>query len=426
MKLTATSDSTRLVEYEWIINGVIDGITTQTIDVDIASPDVVTVRAKNDCGNWSQPVTLEWEPIPDDGYMGEITYEFKEDLLGEDEIKFTVPVKNTSNEDKCFYVDLRDASGTFLEKAPMLLQTLKLSAGGSGVITVDSYGAINPSWSLPDVLDQTVKFELKAVNTFLGICSPPPVSYDIIETKILKVTTADEEPDEVPVIPDSDITPEENLRIVSADYPAEVGYNDIFTMKFTIDNINILLPVNAIAQLFDKASGSFITERRFKVKPGENYILELPGYMYTTNHLNYKLVILQDRIWPLSNEVEDILNFTVLNSGYVDPDDPTLEFCEQAFKILYDDVAVPGTVVVAGGEVPVSVEGGSITLIKGKEYFATAYYKLANETLSFTSCTLEPVVFGLKSAEEPKPEIDTNLILYLAVFIAAFMMFKGA
>lgn len=427
MILTATSDSTRLVEYEWTINGVIEAQSTKSIDVDVKSPDVVSVKGKNDCGNWSQPVTLDWGVIPpSDGYIGDITYEIREDLLGDDEIKFTVPIVNKSNEEMCFYVDLRDASGTFLEKAPMLLQSLRLGVGGSGSIIVDSYGAINPSWGLSNVMDQLVKFELKGVKTVLGVCSPPPVGYEVIEAKTLNVTTADEEPDEKPVMPDSDVTPEENLRIVSADYPAEVGYNDIFTMKFTVDNINTLLSVNAIAQLFDKSSGSFITERKFKVKPGENYILELPGYMYTTNHLNYKLVILQDRVWPLSNEVEDILNFTVLNSGYVDPDDPTLEFCTQEFKILYDDVAVPGTVVVAGGEVPVSVEGGSITLIKGKEYIATAYHKLGNETKTFTSCTLEPIVFGLKSEPEPKPEADENMILYAAVFIAAVLMFKGA
>ena len=428
MILTATSDSTRLVEYEWTINGVIEAQSTKSIDVDVKSPDVVSVKGKNDCGNWSQPVTLDWGVIPpSDGYIGDITYEIREDLLGDDEIKFTIPIVNKSSEEMCFYVDLRDASGVFLEKAPMLLQTLKLSAGGSGNIIVDSYGAINPSWGLSNVLNTLVKFELKSIKTILGICSPPPVGYEVIEAKTLNVTTADEEPDEKPVMPDDDaIMPEENLRIVSADYPAEVGYNDIFTMKFTVDNINTLLSVNAIAQLFDKSSGSFITERRFKVKPGENYILELPGYMYTTNHLNYKLVILQDRVWPLSNEIEDILNFTVLNRDYVDPDDPTIVWCTQEFKILYDEVAVPGTVVVAGGEVPVSVEGGSITLIKGKEYIATAYHKLGNETKIFTSCTLEPIVFGLKSEPEPKPEFDTNLILYLAVFIAAVMMFKGA
>lgn len=60
MILEATSDSTRLVQYEWTINGVIDARTTQTIDVDVASPDVVSARAKNDCGNWSQPITLNW------------------------------------------------------------------------------------------------------------------------------------------------------------------------------------------------------------------------------------------------------------------------------------------------------------------------------------------------------------------------------
>lgn len=63
MILTATSESTRLVEYEWTINGVIYGEKTKSINVDVSDPDVVSVRALNDCGNWSQPLTLDWEKV---------------------------------------------------------------------------------------------------------------------------------------------------------------------------------------------------------------------------------------------------------------------------------------------------------------------------------------------------------------------------
>ena len=60
MKLTATSNDV-IVEYEWTINDVIYSGKTQTIEVDVKKPDVITVRGLNDCGNWSQSITLKWD-----------------------------------------------------------------------------------------------------------------------------------------------------------------------------------------------------------------------------------------------------------------------------------------------------------------------------------------------------------------------------
>lgn len=426
MKLTAISpDEATLVVYEWTVNGAIIGENTRIIDIDVASPDVVSVKGQNDCGSWSLPIELVWGDPVENEYIGEIIYEFKDDLFGDEEIKFTVPINNVSNEEKCFFIDLRDKNGVFLEKAPMLLQTLRLGAGESGSIIVDSYGAVNPSWGLSNVIDSIVKFELKSVNTVFGVCSLPPIGYDIIESKTLSVTKKDEEPDERPIMPDDYITPEENLKIINSAYPSEVAYNDIFTMKFGIQNLNAVFAVNTIARLFDKTSGSFITERKFKIEAGKTHVLDLPGYMYTTNHLHYRLVIYQDKIWPIPNELEDALDFSVLNSGYIDPTDPDLVLCEQHFKITYDKVAVPGTVVVDNTEVPISVEGGMINLFKGKTYIATAYHSSEKETKTFTSCTLEPLVFGLETPPDPD-DVDSNMLLYLAVFAMAVMMFKGA
>lgn len=61
MILTALSDSTRIVEYEWTINGIIQAETTKSITADVESPDFVSVIGKNDCGNWSERIYLKWE-----------------------------------------------------------------------------------------------------------------------------------------------------------------------------------------------------------------------------------------------------------------------------------------------------------------------------------------------------------------------------
>ena len=70
MKLTAISpDEVTLVLYEWTVNDVIltdTTQTTQTIEADVSEGDVVSVRAQNDCGSWSQPVTLKWGLDVDD------------------------------------------------------------------------------------------------------------------------------------------------------------------------------------------------------------------------------------------------------------------------------------------------------------------------------------------------------------------------
>ena len=64
MILTAETDDV-LVEFEWIINGVIYPETTQTIDVE-EFVNTVSVRGLNDCGNWSLPYELSWQEEDDD------------------------------------------------------------------------------------------------------------------------------------------------------------------------------------------------------------------------------------------------------------------------------------------------------------------------------------------------------------------------
>ena len=59
MILTAETPDTNIVQYEWKINDVYHSDITQTIEADIKSSDVVSVRGLNDCGNWSALFTLD-------------------------------------------------------------------------------------------------------------------------------------------------------------------------------------------------------------------------------------------------------------------------------------------------------------------------------------------------------------------------------
>ena len=76
MILTATSpDADSLVVYEWKINGeyfpsATDPAITQSIEADVVDGDVVTVRALNDCGNWSVPLSITIGEEEDDDDSG--------------------------------------------------------------------------------------------------------------------------------------------------------------------------------------------------------------------------------------------------------------------------------------------------------------------------------------------------------------------
>ena len=199
----------------------------------------------------------EPEPEPDPGgYIGTISHKFTGD-----EIKIFVPVTNIWTKETCFYVDLRDQSGAFVEKAPMLLQSVKLAPGESGTITIDSYGAINPSWNVTDVQGQTLSLELKGIASIIGQCSIPPIGYTIIHTKSY----------DVPMPPDIDPDPViGNLgrieNISANDIRQQIG-NDEITL--TIDIYN---PSNKeqcyILKMYNEA-GDFIAKAPTSIIPGQ-------------------------------------------------------------------------------------------------------------------------------------------------------------
>lgn len=99
--------------------------------------------------------------IPE-GKIGTITHEAYEHL-GEDEIDFEIPVTNTSNESKRFYVDLRNENGDVLDREPKCNKSIP--AGETEIIHMSSVGDLLSPWSFEDVRGQTVTFELILSNS---------------------------------------------------------------------------------------------------------------------------------------------------------------------------------------------------------------------------------------------------------------------
>ena len=213
----------------------------------------------------------EPEPEPDPGgYIGTISHKFTGD-----EIKIFVPVTNIWTKETCFYVDLRDQSGAFVEKAPMLLQSVKLAPGESGTITIDSYGAINPSWNVTDVQGQTLSLELKGIASIIGQCSIPPIGYTIIHTKSY----------DVPMPPDIDPEPEPDPDPVPED-----GYIGAISHEFSGGEIKILVPITNIWTKevcfyvdLRTQSGLFLEKapmllQTVKLAPGESGTITIDSY----------------------------------------------------------------------------------------------------------------------------------------------------
>ena len=118
-------------------------------------------------------------PVPDK-YIGAISHEFSGD-----EIKITVQVTNVWTKEICCYIELRDQSGVFIEKTPGDLNVAQLIPGQSKTLTINSHGAVHPTWNVNDVKGQTVSIELKTKATFLdtSFCEVPSKGYEIVDTK---------------------------------------------------------------------------------------------------------------------------------------------------------------------------------------------------------------------------------------------------
>jgi len=109
------------------------------------------------------------------GYIGPITQKIIKSI-GNDEIVFTVPITNIDTKNRYFYIDLRNQSGTFIDREPdTVVGTIR--AGATHNIYINSE---YKTWHIGDVQNQTVKFELKSKSSLLG-------SYVIIDTETLFV-----------------------------------------------------------------------------------------------------------------------------------------------------------------------------------------------------------------------------------------------
>ena len=205
------------------------------------------------------------EPEPDPepgGYIGEISHEFSGD-----EIKVFVPITNIWTKETCFYLDLRDQSGSFIEKAPMLLQTVKLSPGETGTIIIDSYGAINPSWNVTDVQGQSVSLELKGIASILGVCSLPPVGYTIVHTKPYDIPMPPEpEPEPEPEPDDPPVYGTGTIGAITKEIIQQVGNDEV---KFSIPVTNNTSKEQCyIVKLYNEA-GDYIAKTPTSIVPGQ-------------------------------------------------------------------------------------------------------------------------------------------------------------
>ena len=129
-------------------------------------------------------------PVPPEiGEIGNITHEIIKQPLG-DEITFYIPVKNLTNEEQCFYVNLMDPNNEadVLEKAPNIpfLGRIanRIAAGDTEIIELSSTWDIR--WNINNVLGQIVKFELRCSEPVLDvgglvICNLLKSMYNIVD-----------------------------------------------------------------------------------------------------------------------------------------------------------------------------------------------------------------------------------------------------
>lgn len=138
-------------------------------------------------------VEEEYVP-PETGKIGGITYDIIKQILN-DEIVFYIPVTNLSDKERCFYVDLYDESGNFVDKAPNTLTPIgkfanRIAAGATETIEMSSNWEL---WHIGHVQGQIVTFKLRSDEMIpvVNYCSELHTTYDIADEVTVDLNNID-------------------------------------------------------------------------------------------------------------------------------------------------------------------------------------------------------------------------------------------
>ena len=132
------------------------------------------------------------------GIIGTIS-SFITEQFGADEIKFSMPVKNTSLEERCYVLNLYDQAGSHISRAPglaFIYQTGKFAnrilPGATETMIIDSNLEV---WNISNVEGQTVRFDLISIPTaLLDYCSMDEYKYSLVDRKTHVVTPYTDDP----------------------------------------------------------------------------------------------------------------------------------------------------------------------------------------------------------------------------------------
>lgn len=123
------------------------------------------------------------------GKMGVITHKITIQSLSLDEIRFAIPVTNTSTIEQCFLVYLYDEQGVFVAKHPVAAENYvaradKVLPGQTEIMYIDSNWE---DWNISHVAGETITFKLMADPTkLLGFCEAGFIGigdYKVVDTK---------------------------------------------------------------------------------------------------------------------------------------------------------------------------------------------------------------------------------------------------
>ena len=138
------------------------------------------------------------------GIIGEITH-LRSIQSGNDEIKFSTPITNTSEIERCYVLKLYDQAGSFIYSDPEMGVTgwgtaNRILPGATETMIIDSNWS---TWHLGDVNNQLVRFDLVSIPTgMLGYCDIFIDNYTLVDSKTFKVPLYKDEPGEAEKLTD--------------------------------------------------------------------------------------------------------------------------------------------------------------------------------------------------------------------------------
>lgn len=359
----------------------------------VCGPDLLLEKNAASCG-YVAPVE---NPT---GQIGSIRHTIHEEI-GEDEVIFTIPITNNSSKTTYNYIELYDASGKKIDKEPDIRY---VSIGAGKTVNISLSSRWKTSWSIEDVQGQIVTFKLLSSFSWL-------LGHQKVDTKSYSVAAYEEKP---PVEPPVEEQPTGEIWPVSHQIHEEIGKDEI-TFKIPVTNTSDKTTVNYV-KLYDA------TGKEIERQPYFDHTYESIGAGST---FDFKLSS-KWRLWSIEDVQGQTVTFKLFSAFSTSMLDvkqlvDTLTYFVEAYD---EKPPVDPCEGVVCEPVCVGVDLYRQSCVDGKCGPDLLFEEKA-AACGYVAPYEPPVEPPIEPPVEPPTDEEDDVLMYIALFAIAYIMFSN-